>query len=291
MSERLTNSAGTVPAGREVDAMKRQNHALEKGLPTSVSVHLTSAELAQHHDGTWGDDLTRTRVTAHLRCCLICQRRLQFLQEVTAEAAAIAPADVPPIYYEIAQRILHPGPPVAAAAGEQNDETSGAAADELQKRSRVVPTRGSGPTQELPSSEEQGTQTDARLWVGNTSYPLRPTATDPTLCEVAGLSFATLVMARQRDRRNPSSCVARIEGIGKTLVIPLAKFDNVQQGQEASLGLAATHATPVEQVRPLPPRVPVRKLHCRLAGRVVEVFSSAAEEGAVFLRLSQAKEE
>ena len=87
--------------------MKRQNHALEKSLQTSVAVHLTSAELAQHHDGTWGDELTRTRVTAHLRRCLICQRRLQFLQEVTAEAAAIAPVDVPPIYYEIAQRILH----------------------------------------------------------------------------------------------------------------------------------------------------------------------------------------
>lgn len=98
--------------------MKRQNHALEKSLQTSVAVHLTSAELAQHHDGTWGDELTRTRVTAHLHRCLICQRRLQFLQEVTAEAAAIAPVDVPPIYYEIAQRILH------AETRLQDDEES-----------------------------------------------------------------------------------------------------------------------------------------------------------------------
>ena len=80
----------------------------KKTLNNFVTTHLSEEELADYHDGTVGDGITRTRLEAHLQRCLICQRRLEFLREVTAEAAGIEPSQIPEIYYETAQRLLHP---------------------------------------------------------------------------------------------------------------------------------------------------------------------------------------
>jgi hypothetical protein len=88
--------------------MEQRNDSVEQALKKMVSVHLTDEELAAHHDGVERDEVTRWRVASHLQRCLLCSRRLQFLKEVTAEAAAMPPSEVPLIYYEIAQRLFRP---------------------------------------------------------------------------------------------------------------------------------------------------------------------------------------
>ncbi len=87
--------------------MKNEEFA-QQTLNNFVITHLSDEELAGYHDGIVDDEITRPRMEAHLQRCLICQRRLEFLQEVTAEAAAIEPSQIPDIYHETARRLLHP---------------------------------------------------------------------------------------------------------------------------------------------------------------------------------------
>lgn len=237
----------------------RHINSIENVLKNRILIHLTDEELTEYHDDIVRDELKHACMETHLRRCLICRRRLEFLQEVTKEAAATQPSEVPPIYYETAQRLLH-----SLVGGTAKEKTSIAGRE----------------------SEHIG----AQFWLGENSYPLRPSEMDPTLLEVGGnLVLADLLVA-------PDSDTVRIERAGRTIVIPLSSFkgrkekgvrmDRNDHRNRPSLKLTASRPSHDKKSHSLKHEGPVLVRQCDIEDLTVEILSN--EAGCpVFLRLSE----
>lgn len=263
---------------------------LDKTIRNLMMLHLTDRELAAHHDGVLEDGVRRARVEAHLKHCLICQSRLRFLEEVIAEAEGMQPLEISatPESLGVEKRLQKLGKSLEHVVGQ------------ISERVIQVPHVGSADTVLRPNETLVGRtlEADRCIWINNTPYPSNPTATDPTLCKIDGLSRSSFLLARKADHNNPGSRVVRIEWAGRTIVIPLSHFidpqgnRNVNEGEGASrpkvsLNLAATtrESSPAGESHPPTVQTLIQILRCPFDGGVIEILSNA--DRAVFYRISE----
>jgi len=101
-----------------MEVITMSNLNVERILKGAVLMHLTEDELGAYHDNAV-DEVTRSRIEAHLDRCLICERKLAMMQEMLAtyHQETVTEEDI-----ARAKELLHPGMPKPEKTKEKDTE-------------------------------------------------------------------------------------------------------------------------------------------------------------------------